>query len=187
MSENETKTKMESDSDSEPEPELELEIEFETGYVLWYHSVTEKSWKADSYINLCQDLPGNKIKTVKQLWGIYKTLHNNFTAGMFFLMKEGIMPTWEDPGNEKGGYWSFKVPKKNSNDVWKNITAGFVGNSLTVESKNMNYMTGISISPKISNCVIKIWNNDHKMSDRYIFEEIDYLDPESIRYNKHTK
>ena len=168
-------------------PETETEIEFETGFVLWYHSVTEKSWEADSYVNLCQDLHGNKIKNVKQLWGMYKVLHNTFTAGMFFLMREGIMPMWEDPGNEKGGYWSFKVPKKNSNDVWKNITAGFIGNSLTVDSTNMNYITGISISPKISNCVMKIWNNDHKMSDRYIFEEIDYLDSESIRYNKHKK
>ena len=179
----ETETKME----NETVPVQNDDIEFETGYVLWYHSVTEKSWGADSYVNLCEDLPDNTIKTVNQLWGIYKTLKNNFTAGMFFLMQEGILPMWEDPGNEKGGYWSFKVPKKNSNDVWKNITAGFVGNSLTVKPKNMNYVTGISISPKISNCVMKIWNNDHKMSDRYIFEEIDYLDPDSIRYNKHKR
>jgi hypothetical protein len=163
------------------------DIEFETGYVLWFHDVTEKSWEADSYTNLCQDLPGNAIKSVKQLWGIYKTLHNNFTAGMFFLMREGVLPMWEDPSNKNGGYWSFKVPKKNSNDVWKNITAGLVGNALTKDSNNMTCITGISISPKISNCVMKIWNNNHKISDRYIFEEIDYLDPESVRYNKHKK
>lgn len=167
--------------------EKQEDIELETGYVLWFHDVTEKSWKADSYTNLCKDLPGNVIKTVKQLWGIYKTLGNNFTAGMFFLMREGILPMWEDPSNKNGGYWSFKVPKKNSNNVWKMITAGLIGNSLTKDSKYMNCMTGISISPKISNCVMKIWNNNYKISDRDIFEEIDYLDQESIRYNKHKK
>lgn len=166
---------------------IEEDIEFETGYVLWFHDVTEKSWEADSYTNLCQDLPGNVIRSAKQLWGIYKTLHNNFTAGMFFLMREGILPMWEDPCNKNGGYWSFKVPKKNSNEVWKTITAGLVGNSLTKKTDYVNCITGISISPKISNCVMKIWNNDCKISDRYIFEEIDYLDPESIRYNKHKK
>ena len=88
------------------------EFKFDTGYVLWYHSVTEKSWNKNSYINLCEDLPGKVIRNADQLWGIYNALDYNFTAGIFFLMKEGIMPLWEDISNSKGGYWSFKVLKK---------------------------------------------------------------------------
>ena len=164
------------------------EFKLDSGYVLWYHSVTEKSWAADSYINLCQDVPGKVIKTAKQLWSVYKALENNFTAGMFFLMKEGIMPMWEDPGNKNGGYWSFKVPKRSSNDVWNKLSAGLVGNSMTDDSKNMTSITGISISPKISNCVMKIWNNTSKVSKTDIFnKEIDYLDAGTLRYNKHSR
>jgi len=162
-------------------------FKLENGYVLWYHSVEDKSWSKDSYINLCQDIPGKVIKNAHQLWYIYSTLNNNFTAGMFFLMKEGIMPTWEDPENKNGGYWSFKVTKKNSNNVWKKLSAGFVGNSLISDPEKMSSITGISISPKISNCVMKIWNNTVKISDCSIFtKEIDYLDSDSLRYNKNN-
>jgi len=164
------------------------DFKLDTGYVLWYHSVIEKSWDANSYINLCEDIPDKVIRTAKQLWHVYSALDNNFTAGMFFLMKEGIMPMWEDPGNAKGGYWSFKVTKKSSNLTWKKLTAGLVGNSLIVNSKKMSCITGISISPKISNCVMKIWNNNSKITDCYMFtKEIDYLDPAIIRYNKHKR
>lgn len=165
--------------------ELSEKMTFECGYVLWYHSVVEKSWSKESYINLCEDIPGKVIKNAVQLWGVFNALCNNFTAGMFFIMKEGILPMWEDPGNANGGFWSFKVPKRNSNDVWKKLTAGLVGNSLTVNSKNMSSLTGISISPKISNCVMKIWNNTSNVTDLYMFtKEIDYLDSASIRYTK---
>ena len=165
--------------------ELRKNMKFEHGYVLWYHSVLEKSWNNESYINLCEDIPGKVIKNADQLWGIFNALNDNFTAGMFFIMKEGIMPMWEDPGNSNGGFWSFKVPKRNSNDVWKKLTAGLFGNSLTVDSKNMSSITGISISPKISNCVMKIWNNTNKVTDLYMFtKEIDYFDSTSIRYTE---
>jgi hypothetical protein len=165
--------------------ELNEKITFDSGYVLWYHSIVEKSWSKESYINLCEDIPGKVIKNAIQLWGIFNILDDNFTAGMFFIMKEGILPLWEDPGNINGGFWSFKVPKRNSNDVWKKLTAGLVGNSLTVNSKNMSSITGISISPKISNCVMKIWNNTIKVTDINIFtKEIDYLDTTSVRYTK---
>lgn len=158
---------------------------FDSGYVLWYHSVIEKSWGKESYMNLCEDLPDKVIKNAVQLWSIFNILNDNFTAGIFFIMKEGILPMWEDPGNANGGFWSFKVPKKNSNDVWKKLTAGLVGNSLTVNYKNMSSITGISISPKISNCVMKIWNNTSTITDVNMFtKEIDYLDPTSIRYTK---
>jgi len=164
------------------------DFKLDTGYVLWYHSVVEKSWSASSYINLCEDIPDKVIRTGKQLWQVYSALANNFTAGMFFLMKEGIMPMWEDPKNANGGYWSFKVPKRSSNLTWKKLSAGLVGNSLTVDSKKMSCITGISISPKISNCVMKIWNNTSKITDCHMFtKEIDYLDPSTIRYNKHKR
>ena len=51
----------------------------------------------------------------------------------------------------------------------------------------MKIITGISISPKISNCVMKIWNST-QMSDVDIFtKEIDCLDQNSLRYNKHNE
>ena len=58
---------------------------FDKEYVLWYHSVTEKSWRKESYINLCVDLPEKCIRNGIELWQVYNTLQNQFTAGMFFF------------------------------------------------------------------------------------------------------
>ena len=99
------------------------DIKLDSKFVLWYHSVEDKSWKKESYINLCQDFPCNVIGTPNQLFYIYNSIKNNFTAGMFFLMREGIMPIWEDPANINGGCWSCKVPKKkNKRNLEKNIS-----------------------------------------------------------------
>jgi len=164
------------------------EFKFDNGYVLWYHSVTEKSWKLDSYVNLCQDLPDKMIRNAEQLWSIYKKLDNNFTAGMFFLTKKGVTPLWEDPTNINGGFWSFKVPKRISDEVWKKLTASLVGNTLTSNIDYMKSITGISISPKISNCVMKILNSNSNLNECDLFtKEIDYLNQDIIRYNKHRR
>ena len=160
-------------------------IVLNNGYVLWYHSITEKSWDMDTYINLCEDLENKKISSFEELIDIYNILNNNFNAGMFFLMKDGILPKWEDPNNINGGYWSFKVSKKKSNLIWKKLSLGLIGNSLTDNKKYMENITGISVSPKISNCVMKIWNSTNKQSKCNIFtDEIDGINDNAIRYNK---
>ena len=161
---------------------------FDSEYVLWYHSVTEKSWSKDSYINLCEDLPDKCIHNGIELWQLYNTLKNQFTAGMFFLMKKGIFPIWEDIHNKDGGYWSFKTQKKSTNSIWKRLTCAFVGNTLMKDIEHKDIITGISLSPKISNCVLKIWNNISTINKCDIFtKEIDFLQPDSIRYNTHKK
>lgn len=161
------------------------DIILDNKYVLWYHSVENKSWEKDSYINLCQDFPNNVISTANQLFSIYNSIKNNFTAGMFFLMKEGVFPSWEDASNINGGCWSCKVPKKKTNEMWNKMSAGLIGNTLTSDQKYIKSITGISISPKISNCVLKIWNNSSELNNCEIFtKEIDYLNQSCIRYNK---
>ena len=151
-------------------------------WTMWAHLPHDTDWTQKSYKKIYT------VSSVEETIAITDTLPKELVQKcMLFLMKDGIMPMWEDPGNSNGGYWSFKVSRKNSNDVWKKLTAGFVGNSLTDDSKNMNCITGISISPKISNCVMKIWNNNYKITDLTIFtKEIDYLEPNTIRYNKHN-
>ena len=159
---------------------------FDSDYVLWYHSITEKSWSKESYINLCEDLPNKCIGNGIELWQVYNTLQNQFTAGMFFLMRKGIFPTWEDVNNKDGGYWSFKTQKKNTNAIWKQLTMAFVGNTLLDDASIKDTITGISLSPKISNCVLKIWNNTSTIKECTIFsKEIDFLQSDIIRYNKH--
>lgn len=159
---------------------------FDSEYKIWYHSITEKSWSKDSYINLCKDFKDEKINNSFDLGGIYTKLNNNFNAGMFFLMKKDILPLWEDPHNVNGGYWSLKIPKKKSTETWLKLSASFVGNTLLNHEKDMANITGISISPKISNCVIKVWVAKKNKIDTFN-KKMDFIQFDNMRFNDHKK
>ncbi len=166
--------------------QVDEDVEFSDSYTLWYHDVMDSSWTKESYKNLCKGVTvEDSVNTGKQLWGVYHSFHSNITAGMFFLMRKGILPLWEDEANEKGGFWSFKVPKNASNEVWATLTAAFVGNTLTKVPGNMREITGISVSPKISNCVMKIWVRSNKTKATDFQSEIKYLEPSLLIYRNH--
>ena len=81
---------------------------------------------------------------------------------MFFFMKGKVVPLWESEANIKGGMWTFKLTKDDSNEMWKVLMAALCGNTLTIKPEDMNNINGISVSPKITNCIIKIWTNNSK-------------------------
>jgi len=163
-----------------------MDVLLSNNYKFWYHSITDKDYSLKSYINLSKDLKDQKIRTINELWQIYKKIDNgNFKAGMFFLMRDEIMPTWEDKNNVNGGYWSLRIIKDGINEIWKKISAAFVGNLLMKNPENMSYITGISLSPKIDFCTIKIWNNDNSKNDRNLLNDFDFLDKNSILYRSH--
>ena len=83
--------------------------DLETPFVLWNHDINDKKWDLDSYREIID------IKTIEDYWIYVNQLHNKLiNYGMFFLMKKGILPTWEDLQNIKGGCISIKLPLKQS-------------------------------------------------------------------------
>ena len=80
-------------------------------------------------------------------------------------MREGVFPRWEDINNMEGGYWSFRLLKSKSDQIWKEFMACVIGNTLVKNDEDMKYINGISLSPKINNCIIKVWNNDYNIND----------------------
>ena len=127
-------------------------------WILWYHSVNDNKWTEDSYRKLCE------LNSLEDMWKLMNTI-STFTSGMFFLMREDIFPRWEDINNIDGGYWSFRVTKKNTDDAWQNLIATLISNNLMKDINNMPLINGISLSPKINNCIIKIWSNDFTKND----------------------
>ena len=79
--------------------------ELNTSWVLWYHSIKDTSWKKSSY---------TKFYTFTNLvdYSLFEDCiqTNHLQNGMFFLMREGIFPNWEDPDNSEGCCISFKIP-----------------------------------------------------------------------------
>ena len=130
-------------------------------WTLWYHDPDDKRWTLDSYKKL------TRFKTLEDFLTYYDSI-NTFISGMFFVMKEDIPPIWEDPSNIKGGILTYKLLKNTADEIWKELSMLLMGGTLTNDYTNIN---GISISPKINNCIIKIWIKDSTQMKSIVFNK----------------
>ena len=100
---------------------------------------------------------------------------------MIFIMKNDIKPMWEDAENKQGGGFSFKVHNKNIEYVWKKLFFMLLGGSLS--NKPIN---GISLSPKKSFCIIKVWMKDCSYMNPDILANIENMDKTGCIFKKHV-
>ena len=136
-------------------------------WVLWFHDIDETDWSINGYKKIAD------INTIEDFWNIYKMLDEvTIQNSMFFLMRNGINPIWEDEKNINGGCWSFKINKKEVYDTWKDLSIHLLGENVSRELKNSLIINGISISPKKNFSIIKIWNNNNKITHNILSKKI---------------
>ena len=70
---------------------------------IYFHDPYDMNWDANSYKFI------TTISSVEDFVNIYKAFEDLWLRGMFFIMREHIMPRWEDEHNINGGCLSFKV------------------------------------------------------------------------------
>ena len=88
----------------------------ENRWTVWYHSVKDNRWTPDSY---------KKIYTINNM-GDYEILKESIKRVhlqncMMFIMKEDILPIWEDPENMAGCSLSFKITGGEVVSEWNNM------------------------------------------------------------------
>ena len=131
---------------------------------LYYHSTTDMDWSLSKYEKI------HRISSFYEMISLTESIPENMIKyGMLFLMKQGILPVYEDVRNKDGGYFSFKIYNKYVGTLWKQIVYALCGHTIMKEKKHMNHVNGISISPKRNFCILKVW-----------LENANNLDPESI-------
>ena len=129
-----------------------------TKWVMYYHDPENSDWSQKSYAKVAE------IKSVEEFWSLYNILpKQSFHLGMFFLMRNDILPTWEDSENINGGCWSYKISVSDVYPMWEILSARVVCDSITT-TNDENVINGISISPKKGFCVLKIWNRSSAVS-----------------------
>lgn len=77
-------------------------------------------------------------------------------------MKKGIKPIWEDPMNEYGGSYNFKISKNQSAIAWRDILVLLIGEQ--VEGWINNTVFGVSISSRQNVDNYQIWTAHHNMN-----------------------
>jgi len=141
-----TVNKQPKEHDNSIDPNIELPLE--NKWTLWLHKKDNRNWGRDSFHKIYD------ITTVQNFWQVYNNVI--FDTELLFLMKNDIFPLWEDPQNASGGTWSMKIPRQSANEIWTNICLLLIGETMSLD---MDHINGISIRPKFSNSIIKLWTN----------------------------
>ena len=158
-----------------------IDFKLESDWSLWYHDLNSNDWNIDSY---------KKIIDIKTYYDVCFMLNRfeNINCGMFFLMKRDIKPIFEDEKNINGGYWSLRISKKETTEIWKKVIYYLLIEGILENHDNEKYINGISIGPKINNCIFKIWNADHKRFDNNCLRsDIDIFINNDVFYLEHKE
>ena len=127
-------------------------LDLDDPLVLWFHGVNNTKWDISSYSKIAN------INNIVQLCTIQKTIdHKMFPNSMFFLMREGVEPTWECPLNKDGGTWSFKISDECVEEIWSKISLYFLSNKIFQEEVTLQ---GVSIAPKKGYYILKLWTKE---------------------------
>ena len=134
-------------------------------WVLWAHLPHDTDWSLGSYKDIMC------VKFVEEMVSLYSYLPAILIKNcMLFLMREGITPTWEDKENRNGGCFSYKVNNNDVPEIWRSLSYILTGETISTDPKFISKVTGITISPKKSFCIVKIW-----------MSSCEYQDPTKIR------
>jgi len=130
---------------------MENELFLNDSWTVYFHDQKDNQWNLESYMQL-----GN-ISTVDD-WASFDLLYNDlWTKGMFFVMREHVLPMWEDENNKEGGCISFKVNKPEVPLYWYDLVSTILGENVFSKSERYEEITGVSVSPKRNYCILRIW------------------------------
>jgi len=148
---------------------------------LYYHLPDDKKWDLSSYTIILGD-----IQTAEEVIALNETIPDDLIKScMFFLMRKGISPLWEDPQNRKGGCFSYRISNKQVPEVWKTLMYVCCGETLASQPKYYKHINGITISPKKNFCIIKIWLNTTEHQDPTFIKQIANLPVQGCLFKKH--
>lgn len=120
-------------------------------WTIYFHASGDPDWTLGSYVRVAD------ICCVEEFAHISREIETRVRGNMFFLMREGIYPCWDDPCNLYGSSLSLKVPMEEATKAWWSLGALILGETLCDEMACVN---GFSVSPKRNFCIFKIWLRD---------------------------
>jgi hypothetical protein len=148
---------------------------------LWVHLPHDPDWSLNSYKDIYT------FSTIEETIVLFESIPEKMIKGtMLFVMRDGIQPIWEDVKNRNGGCFSYKITNKNVVTTWKNLIYLLVGETLTNDNKYMNYINGVTISPKKNFCIIKIWLSTCDYQSPSIIKDVKDISLHGCLFKKHN-
>ena len=120
-------------------------------WVIWCHNLHDNNWSIESYKKLYE------FNTIEGFWKALNTLNQCLSKALIFIMKEGILPVWEDPQNVNG--CSISLLSTKPAIYWRELCMGLISNDFI---QNENEINGISSCPKHHKVLFKLWMKNCK-------------------------
>ena len=148
---------------------------------LYYHLPHDKNWDLSGYTAIMKS-----IDNAEQVILLNESITEHVVKNcMFFVMRNGITPMWEDARNRNGGCFSYKVINKQVFEVWRNLFYMLCGENLCSQQELNKHINGITISPKKNFCIIKIWLDVSTYQDPNIINDVPNLSKNGCLFKKH--
>ena len=150
-------------------------------WTLWYHKSDDTDWSLQSYIKLAS------FSSIEEFSIVYNSLEAvHIQNAMLFLMRDKISPIWESDENKEGGCFSFKIYRQEIYEAWNELSTLLIGEGLLKEKNDFSCINGISISPKKTFSIIKIWLKNNENNESSKFNEILKFNFQDAIYKKHV-
>lgn len=149
-----------------------------SNWKLYSHLPNDTNWNIESYNCLVE------FDTIEKLVSYSEYLPNFIIRNcMLFLMRDDILPIWEDENNKYGGCISYKIYNENVPNFWRELSYYMVSENLILLDDV--FINGISISPKKHFCIIKIWIKNINIPKTKLFNHIHFLKSKKHIFKKH--
>jgi len=150
-------------------------------WVLWAHLPHDTDWSLKSYIKIMN------INDLEGLLMVQRAIPEKMVKNcMLFMMKAGVNPTWEDPKNREGGCFSFKISNKSVFSSWNKLLLALSSNNISKNDKFLDKVTGVTISPKKTFCIIKIWMESVQFQSVMMLENINFMNVHGCIFKRHN-
>ena len=153
----------------------------QSSWNLWFHKSTDNNWTFDSYQKLASF---ENLEDYAIISNALDEIH--VENAMLFLMRNDIKPMWEADENINGGCLSFKIYKKSIYPCWNQLCDFLIGENILLEEDDWEKVNGISISPKKTFSILKIWFSDKNINDTKYLQKMDLFKYEDAIYKSHT-
>ncbi|OJD10801.1 hypothetical protein AJ78_08286 [Emergomyces pasteurianus Ep9510] len=125
-------------------------------WTVWYEKYSESSNYDERLYILHEDVADI---------GTFYRVYNNYpwdkvrVRDTVHIFRKGTKPVWEDPENQKGGCWTFRVPKAKSEAFFHEVAILCLANEFqaALEAEH-DHVLGISTSARYNSHLISIWN-----------------------------
>ncbi|KAI9227658.1 MAG: translation initiation factor eIF 4e-like domain-containing protein [Piptocephalis tieghemiana] len=125
--------------------------------------------------------PLHTVHTVQDFWRVFNNIPgpDRLTGrSSLHFMRQGVKPLWEDPWNQEGGCWSFRVRKEDTPKVWIELLMLLVGEQLDCALESGDELGGVTVSCRWNSDIVQVWTKRAtKSGGSHIMEEIQKVLP----------